>query len=499
MPRILALDWDRQQVRALVLQSGATGTSVVGAWAAPVAGDGDSPGAGRIRSQLAALLKGQLLGKATMLVGVGRDHVQMKLLALPPAPPEEVPDLVRFQAEREFTALGEESALDFLPLAGDAQTPYQVLAVALGGAGLKEARDVCGGLGLEPDRVTLRACGAAALVRRAGVGGDAEVVLVVSPLEDEADLTVLDGGQIVLMRSVRLPEASHAAERRQALASEIRRTLAATRHQIADGQVDRICLCGHGQATADEAGLLAGELDLRIDQFDPVQHAPSGLEAARLAPEQVGRFAGVLGMALDEADRLAPAVDFLHPRRHAEARRFGRIHVLAAGVLILAVAALGLHFWRQGAETARQREAALAELTQLQPIVSKYEDVTQRAGQIDAWLANDVIWLEELQRLSERIRPEVLTSKEFPVAEDVVVKELTFFRPAGREGGQIDVDAVGKTAATVTLEERLRDTDHSIASGPAQRDRSTPGYEFSYNLGISVAPPEADDQEGATP
>ena len=109
------------------------------------------------------------VGKVTTLVGVGRDHVQMKLLTLPPAPADELPDLVRFQAEREFTALGTEAALDFIPLAGDAQTPHQVLAVALSPAGLAEAREVCQLLDVEPDRIVLRACAAAALVDRAGV------------------------------------------------------------------------------------------------------------------------------------------------------------------------------------------------------------------------------------------------------------------------------------------------------------------------------------------
>ncbi len=497
MSRILAIDWDRRQVRAVMVQSGATGTSIVGAWAAPLAGDGEAAAAGGIGAQLAALLKGQSLGKVTTLVGVGRDHVQMKLLTLPPAPPEELPDLVRFQAEREFTTLGDEAALDFLPLSGDAQTPHQVLAVALGAAGMKEARDICTAIGVEPDRVTLRACGAAACVRRAGVARASEVVLVISPLDDEADLIVLAGGQVVLMRTVRLPEETHAAERRQALAGEIRRTLAATRHQLADQPVDRICLCGHGEPTVEQAAALADDLDLPIQPFDPVAHAPSGLEGTGVAPEHVGRLVGVLGTALDEADRQPPVVDFLHIRRHQEQRRFGRVHALAAGAVVLAALALGMHMWRQGTAAVREREAALAEASRLQPLVTQYDDVTNRAGQIDDWLATDVNWLAELRRVSERIRPQPLTASDYPAGEDVVVKVLTFYRPPGRPGGEIDIDAVGKTAATAALEERLRDGDHRITSGPAQRDSSTAGYAFSYGLEISVAPPDIDDQGGA--
>ena len=80
------------------------------------------------------------LGGATTLVGIGREQVQIVLLSLPPAPLEELPELVRFQAERSFTSLGNDAALDYIPLEGDAATPHQVLAAALSAGG-----EVCSG------------------------------------------------------------------------------------------------------------------------------------------------------------------------------------------------------------------------------------------------------------------------------------------------------------------------------------------------------------------
>ena len=170
MPRILAIDWDRHEVRGVLVSAGPTGTSVSGAWAASLATSDPAGLSGKqIGARLAAAMGGAVSGKVTTLVGVGRDNVQMKLLSLPPAPPDELPDLVRFQAEREFTALGTDAALDFIPLSGDAQTPNQVLALALSPAGMTEAREVCEALGVEPDRIPVRGCAAAALVNRAGL------------------------------------------------------------------------------------------------------------------------------------------------------------------------------------------------------------------------------------------------------------------------------------------------------------------------------------------
>ncbi len=164
MPRILAIDWDRHEVRGLLVSAGATGMSVAGAWSASLATADPAGLTGKqIGGRLAAAIAGQVSGKVTTLVGVGRDNVQIKLLSLPPAPPTELPDLVRFQAEREFNALGTDAALDFIPLSGDEQTPNQVLALALNPDGMTEAREVCEALGLEIDRIPVRGCAAAAL------------------------------------------------------------------------------------------------------------------------------------------------------------------------------------------------------------------------------------------------------------------------------------------------------------------------------------------------
>ena len=154
-----------------------------------------------------------------------------------------------------------ESALDYIPLSGDATTPHQVLVAALSAGGVTEVRQLCEAVGVEPDRITLRATAAASFVaRRLGAGAD-EVSLVVNRLTDEADLTVLVGEQVVLVRTVRLPDPSEVAGRARALAGEIRRTIAAVRQQIGDRQVSRVILCGIA-AEAGGAASLAGDLGL---------------------------------------------------------------------------------------------------------------------------------------------------------------------------------------------------------------------------------------------
>lgn len=494
MSRILAIDWDRLEARAVVVHSGPTGSSVVGGWVVPLSSsEGTTPTAEQVGRQLAVALRDHVAGNVTTLVAVGRDHVQMKLLSLPPAPADELPDLVRFQAEREFTTLGDDAALDFIPLVGDATTPHQVLAAALASRGVNEVNLLCKSLGLEPGRITMRGAAAASLVARSVPAGDSEVALVVHRLADEADLIALVGGQVVLVRTVRMPAAGEVAARSHALAGEIRRTTAAVRQQLVDRSVEKVVFCGTA-IDAPEAAALAREIELPVDVFDVAAHAPAGLRGAGVSDEGIGHMAAVLGMALTEADRRPPVVDFLNVRRRVTARRFARVHALAAATLIVAALGVIFYLWRQAATPRWELLAVNAELAGLEGQGNQFAEVVARADAVDRWSANDVNWLAELERLSRAWRPELLSSEEFAVADDVVATRLIAIAPQGAEGrgGFFDLQAVAKSSAAVApLEQRLRDEEHRVSAGGGKQDRTVPGYEWSFGMRVDV-PPQGD-------
>jgi Tfp pilus assembly PilM family ATPase len=493
MPRILAIDWDRTEVRGLLMSSGATGTSVAGAWTASLATADPAGLSGKqIGSRLAAAISGEVSGKVTTLVGVGRDNVQIKLLSLPPAPADELPELVRFQAEREFTALGSEAALDFIPLSGDAQTQNQVLALSLSPAGMAEAREICEALGIELDRVPVRGCAAAALASRAGKIKSDEIALIVNPLAEEADLVVQSDDKVILLRTVRWPDSSQPEARQRALIGEIRRTIAAVRQQLTDRQVSKIILCGNEQSIV--AGKTFGdELDQSVALVDPVSQAPAGLGAKGVPPESLGRFASVLGMALGEADRQRPIVDFANVRKKAEARRFSRVHALAAAAVGVAALWFALYLWHQISEPTRQLADLQNRIHEAESQAEMYKDVTAQAATIERWAATDVNWLDELEQFARRVRPQPLTAKEFNVGSDAVMTQLTIRRATGANpsGGQMDFDGVAKGPdAVADLEQRLRDQKHRVSTGGGKQDKTMPGYNWSFGLQMKVPRPD---------
>ena len=502
MPRILAIDWDRLEARALLLHAGATGSAVAGAWTASLSSvEGTVLSAREIGSRLAAAMGSAASGNVTTLVGVGRDQVQMVLLSLPPAPPEELPELVRFQAEREFTSLGDDAALDYIPLSGDATTPHQVLAAALAGAGLAEVRELCQAIGLEPERITLRATAAASFVARRLGAGSSEVSLVVNRLTDEADLTVLVGDQVVLVRTVRLSDSTESAGRARALAGEIRRTIAAVRQQLGERIVGRVILCGNASEAADVA-TLATDLGLPVEMFDVAENAPSGLARTGVPPGSLARFGALMGMALGEADGREPVVDFLHVRRRKQRQKFTRQHLFAAAAAAVMLLFFGLVLWQRSASLSRELNSLTTQTAQLDAEFKQKQlgATIDRAASIDAWLATDVNWLDELDRLSSKWRPERLDAKKFPLADDAVVTQITAYRPPGNQsqGGRVSVQAVARNQTTVaTLERRLRDGEHRVATGGGKQDSTVAGYGWSFGLTMDVAP--SDDSAGTAP
>ncbi len=102
------------------------------------------------------------------LVAVSRANIELKNLALPPSPADELPELVRFQAEREFNTLTDDWPLDFIPLPSETGEALAVLAAAISPELVGEIQITCQAANLTPSRLILRPCAAASLLSRCG-------------------------------------------------------------------------------------------------------------------------------------------------------------------------------------------------------------------------------------------------------------------------------------------------------------------------------------------
>src|SRR5262245_60753953 len=108
MSRLVAIEWDAKEARVAIGRKRAVGVAVDQAFAVPLPqreeGSTAEPDVGSV---LARALAEQGISRSDALVAVGRASIELRFLSTPPVPDEELPDVVRFQAVRQFTTLSD--------------------------------------------------------------------------------------------------------------------------------------------------------------------------------------------------------------------------------------------------------------------------------------------------------------------------------------------------------------------------------------------------------
>jgi Tfp pilus assembly PilM family ATPase len=493
MPRLLALEWDAKEARVVIARMRAGGgLAVEQALAVPLPHrDGAAATEAEIGSALAKALAEHGASRLETLVAVGRSNIELKFLSTPPAPPEELPDLVRFQAMRQFTSLGDDWPLDFVPLAPNADGGSNVLAAAISPELVQQIRQTCDAAGLRLSRLVLRPFAAASLVKSEAVDGKCR--MVVDLLGDDADLTVLIGEQVIFPRTVRLPAAVESEVLARALLGEGRRTIISAQNQLGGRRVEEVVIFGDGLHHASVKQLLEKELTLPVRLVDPFVKVEWAEGTRGRKPEFPGTFAPLLGMLLDEASAPAAgaghAIDFLHVRKRPPPpnRRRAAIAVAAAVAAVLLLAG-GAIQWQLRSLDSRIRTLTTQRNDQ-EKLAKAGARPREEVEKVDRFAAADITWLDELRRLSEQ----------FPPGDQVLVEDFTAsYVPSG--GGKIIVGGVADNEGRIRqIEERLRDEQHRVLGSGGQYDPEAAGLKWRFKETVTVVPPEEDGPQPAAP
>lgn len=204
--RLVALEWDSAEARVAIGRVRGRDLVLEHAFAVDLSAREESSGNlddAEVGARLATALGPYRLGRQEALVAVGRTSIELRRLQLPPAPDEELPDMVRFQAMRQFSTIGEQWPIDFVPLART-EANIDVLAAAISPAIVESIQKACGAAELTPTHLVLRPFAAAALLEKSRATDD-RCRLLVDLLAAEADLSVLVDGVVAFVRTVRLP------------------------------------------------------------------------------------------------------------------------------------------------------------------------------------------------------------------------------------------------------------------------------------------------------
>jgi len=479
MPQLLALEWNGSEARLAVASSRGDHVIIEQAFSVELRPRDSGPDKSEvdIGARLAAALGARGLGRLDTLVAIGRTNIELRQLLLPPAPDDELPDLVRFQAMREFNEFDEKWLLDFMPLGDRPDEPRTVLAAAIGPELVEQIQQTCQAAGLKPRRLVLRACAAASLLARAESKRQGELRLLIDLLSDEADLTVMSDARVVFLRTTRL---GGDPPQPQVLIGEVRRTMAAVQNQLGGRKVDSIVLCGQGAQQAEMAKRIEKDLAVPTELFDPFQGLNLGQELRSAPPEHPGRFAPLIGLLLAELEHTPHAVDFLHPRHRLEKPKKWKRYILpAVAVVVLLLLYIGIQRY--------QRVQLMNEINELSDQVILMQNENDRAKKlqktvvdIDKWSATDVCWLDELELLCRKL----------PQKSDAMIKQLTLIQETNSTGGHITMVGLAKDSPTVgTMEAKLSDANHKGSIKNDSEDVSIKPYTWSFNGEMKITLP----------
>jgi len=476
MKRILAVDWDRREVR-FVLATAKGGTLRVRAAEAVPLPETDVDFAGphpKLGRTLREALAKEKIGRAVTLVGIDRASVELLQLTLPPAQNSELPRLVDNEILRESATTGERAIVDFVALDDDPSQPRRVTAAILDSDRLEQIQAACAEAGLNPKAIVLRSHASAALFLRRTSPSE-KVLLLVNAVADEVDLTVVQEQKPVLSRTARLPGAIGDEKADERLLAEINRTLTVVNQgETGSAPVEGIYFFGNASEQQHLVDRIGRESMLPTKTFDPFDLVDARKISGPGAPQ---RFVALLGMVSDEAQGAAHAVDFLHPRRPPKPLDRRRVTIFAAAAVAVVLVAGTYLAWDAVAAVNAQNAVLAGRLKQLHASVTRAAKQRQLIDSILRWKAGEVIWLEELRELSTR----------FPGRRDAVILRMSMSSaPAG--GGTMSFNGlVRESPIVVRMESSLRDAYHEVYSNRVGEGPSENDYARRFNALIHVS------------
>jgi Tfp pilus assembly PilM family ATPase/Tfp pilus assembly protein PilN len=476
MPRYVALEWDHSEARVIVARTRTGQVDLEHVLSVPLTA-ADARSAKELGAKIAAALKDVGVNGGDAIVALGRANVELRFLTVPPVPPDELPDLVRFQATRQFSQPIEDGLIDYAPLTSSGDPPTSVLAAVISPEQLKATRDLCEAARLTPKHLVLRPFAADSLVTR-NLSADA-CVLTVDRLAEEVDLTVALGEQAIFPRSVRVGNYGDAEEQAATLIGEIRRTIAAARNQIADHEVEGVYIFGRESDQKVLGDAVTRDLALPVEFVDPLNVEGVSTAGMRNFPSEVGRFAPLIGALLDESRGRRHEIDFLSPRKRPEPANRKQLYTIvgtAAGVAVLLL--VGMVYW-QLSSLEREIIRLKDEERSKDKLVQAGKAGVEHAKLIDEFAAGQVAWLDEFKELAEKLPP----------ADRIVLKEITGDIAPKSSEGKLTFDAAARTAPDITeLESNLRSERHRVTGSGGSESPTEKQYPWQFRETVTFKP-----------
>lgn len=419
------------------------------------------------------------LRKRDATVIVSRDLVEVRTISVPRIEAAELPDLIRFQAQRQLANMGDSWTLDYVLLP---DAPGQEMLTALVGAisavTMQSIEAACERAGLALAHVALRPIEIARFAVASGELPGPEPSLVVCMSQQHADLLILVQGQVVQVRSTKLP--AQTSQWQTTFSGEVRRSLMAASAQLDHKPLARVLLIATPAAAEHVAELLAGVIDCPISLIDPSKFLSESLASRReLAEHAAHRIAGIAGGLTLATAAASERIDFKDPKKRPPPQKRTRTYLLATAAAVLLIGS-GVTWWlgvqrELDEQLARYRSIAAGK----KATIELAEQRVAQVQEIDRFLQASPNWLDEMAYMAQQMPP----------AEKVLMGEPTFTVLADGSGRITMPVAVDSSATIGEFESSLRDEQHVVAGKNSTQLNTAAGdlYKWRVDQAITVS------------
>lgn len=459
MAKLIAIEWDRKELRVLAGSRRGTQIHVENAVAVamPAAAEEDSAQVVNATAAIGQALNKLRIAKGEAILSVGRGNVELRTLQLPKVGADDLPDMVRFQALKQFAGLSESTPIDYVVLpdsAASGEDNLTILAAALSTSAQKEMQKQAADAGLEIQKVVLRPFAVSQLLPLTDDELRKQNLLMVDILGDEADLTIVEKGCVVFIRSVKLPSSDESVVG-QWLVGEMRRTLMAAAGQRNGLKVDQVLVWAQQSVADSLSDRAATQLQLPIQVIDPFTKVKVD-DDAKKSLQEIGKskFAPLLGVLVAEAAGHKHDIDFMNPkRRPPKEKPIARYALMAAAAASLLFGGAYLYYSSHWA-----LDAQIADLSQqskdLDELVQVAQQNTRRWKSVESFVDKEVNWLDELERMSNNLPP----------ASEVIIRDANFaLNNRGKDLATISANGLTKDKDThKEIEDKLRSPYYKV-------------------------------------
>ncbi|MFO0943798.1 MAG: hypothetical protein U0930_23935 [Pirellulales bacterium] len=397
MSKNLILDWQKNSLM-LARASGRAPKALVEDVIVKSVGGTDVDSQTAAEALRAAAQELSVKGEVTVLVA--RDLVEMRTVQIPKMDPDDLPDVIRFQAQRQFASMSDAWTVDYvlLPPASGSEM-LTALVAAISPAQLSEIDSACSAAGLQATKISLRPVQTAQFAVDGGLIPSSGQSAVICISESTVDILIVREGKVVQVRTTKLPSESDQVA--AALQGELRRSLFAASAELDGKSIENVLLVATANRSGELAKVIEPVFNCRVVQFHPeTLLADANIAVADTTANRLTAAAGSLTL---DAASCSSVINFKNPKKRPPKKRDTRKYLLpaaaAASVLMLGIG----WYYSTVNDLDAQYNAAQDEIKSLKALADANQKRLAEMNAIQQFAQGSPNWLDELAYLSEKV------------------------------------------------------------------------------------------------